>query len=310
MTDKQFVKAYEYIQPDEEAKARMLSNILAAQKDLCEPSAKKNHTPAFRILPTVCAAAAILCILAVPQFQSPVQPNNQLVVVQSNDDSPNGVRKVMNYGGFRYVFLQNGAAYDLEPSDLSDVLGTLQYDIQQNPKSYSSTEFAASFAVGGTVYQLSDYDPQFRLAVRWENQYYIAECVDTLDNTDMDLNAYFKAADFADNVTEIRICDHTGQNLLEILTEKDAKDMVSALAQATPADLTNAQYEEIAHAQRNGASYCLVFRLKDGTDCKMYMIPSLSLVSLGDNYYHLSDGLSDSFQWVFPTVAPQAMPAG
>lgn len=310
MRDERFVRAYEHIKPDEDTKAKMLSNILAAQRDCAGSSVKKKHPLVYRFLPAACAAAVVLCLIALPHSQSPVQTNNQLIVAQRNDDSPNGIRKVMNYGGFRYAFLQNGAAYELTPSDLSDALGTLQYDIQQDPKAYSSAEFAASFAVGGTVYELSDYDPQFRLAVKWEDRYYIAECVDTLDNTDVDLEAYFKAADFQDAVTEIQICDHAGQQVLNTLADEAAADLLSVLAQSDPADLTNAQYEEIAHAQRNGASYRLVFVLKDGTSCQMYVIPSLSLASFGDNYYRLSNGFSDSFQSAFPPAEPQIMPAG
>ena len=289
MRDDRFVRAYEPVSPTPAVREAMLAHILEAKEKPFQSSGKK-HAISFRwFLPAACAAAVFLCIFTLPQLYPSKQHSVVIQQVTPGADSPNGIRKMMNYGGFRYAFLENGAAYDLDPAVLSKFLGKLSYDIQQDPETYSSTELAASFAVGGTVYQIDGYDPAFRLAVEWEGQYYIAQCVDTLDDSPLELSSYFDTANLQDRTEEIQICDHNGRSVLCTLTGDAADKLLSLMSQVVPVELTNEEYQELARAQRSGRSYQLVFRLEDSTAYTMYVIPALSVVSAGDNRYQMPE---------------------
>ena len=310
MRDDRFIRAYAPVAPSPESRASMLAHILEAKEEPLQGSGKR-HTRAFRrFLPAACAAAVFLCIFTVPQLYPSEQPSIVIQQVAPGADSPNGMRKMMNYGGFRYVFLENGAAYDLDPSVLSQPLGTLDYDIQQDPETYGSADCAASFAVGGTLYQIDGYDSAFRLAVEWEGQYYIAQCVDTLDDSPLELSDYFETADLEGRMESIQTCDHTGQSILCTFTGDDAEDLLSLLVQAVPAEFTDDQYQEIARAQSNGGSYQLIFRLEDNTSYTMYVIPALSVVFAGDNRYLLPDEYAQNIKDVFSGLTQTPLQTG
>lgn len=310
MRDDRIVRAYAPVAPSPEVRASMLGHILESKGAPSQAGTRKRSIASRWFLPAACAAAVFLCIFTVPQLYSPEQPSIVIQQVAPGADSPNGIRKTMNYNGFRYVFLENGATYDLDPSVLSQPLGTLNYNIQQDPKTYGSTDFAASFAVGGTVYQIDGYDPAFRLAVEWEGQYYIAQCVDTLDNTALELSTYFETAELEDRTEEVQICDHAGQSILSTLTGDDAEALISLLTQSISAELTNDQYQEIARAQRSGESYQLMFRLKDSTSYTMYVIPALSIVSAGDNRYLVPEEYAQDLKNVFSELPQTPLPMG
>lgn len=309
MRDDRFLQAYETVTPGPAAKEEMLARILAAREEHSQSNIRK-CTPYRRFLPAACAAAVLLCVFTIPRLSPPEEPSTVIQQVIPGADSPGGFRKMMNYDGFRYVFLENGAAYDLELSDLSRSLGTLDYDIQQDPQAYGSVENATSFALGGTVYQIDGYDPAFRLAVEWEGNYYIAQCVDTLDGTALELRNYFDTAGFPDAVEDIQICDHAGRNVLRSVAEAEIGPLLSLLAQAAPADLTDDQYQEIGRAQRSGGSYQLVFRLKDSTSYEMRVIPALSIVSAGDIRYLMPDEYAQELNALFSGLTQAPLPMG
>lgn len=310
MRDDRFIRAYERVSPSPAARTSMLAHVLAS-KEAPFQSGGKRRAVSFRwFLPVACAAAVLLCMLAVPQVFTVKEAPAVIQQVAPGADSPNGIRKTMNYGGYRYAFLENGAAYDLDPSLLSQTLGILNDDIQQNPETYGFADYASTFAVGGTVYQIEGYDPAFRLAVEWEGQYYIAQCVDTLDGSPLELSSYFDTANLRDRTEEIQICDHAGQNILCTFTAEDAEELLSLLNQAVPAELTNEEYQEVARAQRSGGSYQLVFQLKDSTAYTMYVIPALSIVSAGDNRYQMPDECVQELQDLFSGIQQVVPPIG
>lgn len=310
MRDDRFIRAYQRVSPSPEARKAMLAHVLASREAPVQTGGKRRAVSFGRLLPAACAAAVLLCMFTVPQLFTVEEAPVVIQQVAPGADSPNGMRKTMNYNGLRYAFLENGAVYDLDPSVLSQPLGTLDYDIQQAPETYGFVDCAASFAVGGTLYQIDGYDPVFRLAVEWEGQYYIAQCVDTLDGSPLELSRYFDAADLRNRTKEIQICDHAGRNVLCTFTADDAAELLSLLPRAVPAELTNEEYQEIAHAQRSGGSYQLVFRLEDSTSYTIYVIPSLSVVSAGDNYYHMPDEYAQQLQDMFSGVPQAPLPMG
>lgn len=310
MRNDRVVNAYANVGPDAEAKERMLANILAQRKFTTLPKHKKRMAPLHWIMPAACAAAVLLFVVSAPQFQPAVKSPEVIQQVTAGADSPNGMRKFMNYDGLRYVFLENGASYDLEADQLSQSVGTLDYDIGRDPERYSTVEFAATFAVGGTIYEMKGYDPGFRLAVEIDGCYYICQSVDTVDNTGLDLDAYFETAALEDRVESIQICDHAGQEVLAEVAAQNVQEMLSVISDSTQAELTDEQYQQIGKAQRTGGSFLLKCQMNDGTAYQMYVIPSLSIVMAGDSTYSLTDTFSEKYSPIFDGLEQQPSPMG
>ena len=190
-------------------------------------------------------------------------------------DDPAGRRKTFNYNGWRYVFLENGSTYLLEPEQLGEQLGVL--------------DSTAPFAAGGVLVRVNGYDPLFRVAVEWEGDYYLGERVGAADGSVMDAAEYILAAGFEQNVQKIEICDHFEREVLDTLTGSGVNRLLELLKEAQPAKLTNEEYERIARAQSEGKSFRLRLLLKDTTQTGMYVIPSMSIVMIGDNRYVLPE---------------------
>ena len=224
-------------------------------------------------------------------------------------DAPDGMRKMMNYNGNRYVFLENGAAYSLSAQQLKAALGTLDYDIQADPHANGKKEFSTTFALGGTVYELADYDPAFRLAVEWEGNYYLCQRTGQTDNSPMDAAEYFAAARFPERIERVSIADHAGAEVLAEFPGGEISALIGELSQAQPAALAEEDYLAIARAQTEGESYQLLLDLNDGTTSSLYVLPSLQIAMIGDNRYALPDSFSEKFGDLFDGLTQDPLPA-
>ena len=259
------------------------------------------------------AAAACFCVVAASaalankMIQN--EPSRQIEMAAPAADAPDGMRKFMNYNGSRYVFMENGAAYKLSGEQLKTVLGTLDYDIQADPQANSGKEFATTFALGATVYEMSDYDSDFRIAVEWEGNYYICQKVGLTDQTPMDVSEYFQAARFPEIIDEVFICDHMGTEMLSEFPKEETASLIDLLSQAEPAELSDEDYQQIARAQTEGDSYQLLFSLNDGTTYRLYVIPSLGIIMIGDDRYTLPESFADTFGGVFDGLSQKPIPS-
>lgn len=189
------------------------------------------------------------------------------------------------------------------------MLGTLEHDIQADPQSNAGKEFSATFALGGTIYELEDYDSDFRIAVEWEGNYYICQNVGLTDNTPMDIREHFEAAGFPDTINEISIYDHAGNEMLADFPSEEIGVLIDTLAQSTPADLSNEEYQQISKAQNEGQSYQLFFSLNDGTVYHLYVVPSLGIAMIGDNRYALPESFAENFGHLFNNLSQKPLPA-
>lgn len=246
---------------------------------------------AYRWIAAVaCIALVALGLVGLRLYTAPsvVQPVRQGAFAA---DAPAGMRKTFNYNGWRYVFLENGSTYLLEPEQLGEQLGSL--------------DSTANFAAGGTLIRVNGYDPLFRVAVEWEGDYYLGERVGAADGSEMDAAEYISAAGFEQNVEKIEICDHFGREALDTLTGKRAKQLLALLTEAQPANLTNQEYERIARAQSEGRSYRLRLLLNDTTQTGMYAIPSMSIVMIGDNRYVLPEETAQELEAMFEGLTVQ-----
>lgn len=224
-------------------------------------------------------------------------------------DAPSGMRKFMNYDGNRYVFMGNATACNLSAGQLGNVLGTLEHDIQADSQTNAKLDFSATFALGGTVYEMADYHPEFRIAVEWEGNYYICQNVGHSDNTPMDIAEYFETARFPETINTIFIYDHMGKEMLAEIPDKEIASIIDTLAQAKPAELNGEDYQKISKEQKEGNSYQLFLNLNDGTVYQLYVIPSLEITMIGDNRYVLPENFADDFDSIFSALSQKPLPA-
>lgn len=263
--------------------------------------------------------AACLCVAAALTLSAVLVSGNrqsdqevivpQIIQKSPAADSPAGMRKFINYNGSRYAFLENGASYNLAPEQIGDSLGVLEFDIVSDPEANAQKEFSATYAIGGTVREMIGYSRDFRIAVEWENNYYICQKVGRTDGTVMDISEFFKAADFSGTANGISVYDHAGKERLRDIPDEEMTSFIEELERVSPAELSNEQYQAIGKAQKEGKSYQLFLMLNDGTRYSFYLIPSMNIAMIGDNRYMLSDNFADRFGNLFENLSQQQIPA-
>ncbi len=258
------------------------------------------------------ALAACLCVAAVSLLAfrqlGATQSPPSIVQTAPASDSPSGMRRFMNYNGMRYEFLGDGAIYEIPREELGEVLGTLDYDIVSDPETYSGKDLASSFALGGTVYSLNGYSPEFRLAVEWDGSYYLCESVAYTDGQLLQIDSYFSLAGFPENIQGVSIYDHAGINLLDRLPNEEIENFTELLKGSLPAELENEDYQEIGRAQQEGRSFQISFELMDGTEYRFYLIPSLRISMFGDGRYSLPQEFCDSYTDIFEGLTQPEQP--
>lgn len=250
----------------------------------------------------VAACLLLATAASVASYRASHRPTVPIRQTQTASVPSNGPRKILNYDGGQYVFIENGSAFELTGDHLGEELGRLEYDILADREANAARDYAATFAVGGTLYEMKGYDPLFRVAVEFEGSWYICERVGHTDGSALDAAELFHAAGFAHNVTEVILLDHFGREELGRLSGKEAKRLVELLAQVSPATLTREDYEAIGKAQNGGESFQAVLRLEDTTRYKLYVIPSLSIAMIGNGRYTLTEEFHSAFDPVFESL--------
>lgn len=227
-----------------------------------------------------------LCAVALLTGCSKSNPVIEVPSIQEEGEmsstSPMGVRKFMNLNGLRYEFKNDGETVSLSTSDLGEKIGVLETAINVGDEFMVEGDFFTTFALNGEVYELNNYRSDFRVAVQLDGQYYIAESVGTIEAEQMNVLSYLEATELSSKVAKAEIMDHFETDVLKTLSKEEAVRMVEEISDATVMTLTGESFEQIAQAQSNGESYLVKFIFEDGSETKMYMIPSLNYVSIGD----------------------------
>ncbi|MNO24474.1 hypothetical protein D3C76_142960 [compost metagenome] len=278
-------------------------------------TARRTHKKSFAKWGTLAACAAL--VLGVAIYSSPLKPsmtNSPQISQQTPVSAPNGVRKILNYNGFRYAFVSDGAQFKFTGMKPEKSLGTLDYDINQEIEKndgdkYVEKDYSSTFAVGGELYEIPTYPSHFRIAVKYEEQFYIAEVVAKVDDVRMTAKEYLDMSNLKKHVEDVHVLNHVGNDVLKKMTEHvSVESFIEGLYIAKNADLSNKEYEAIAEAQSQGKSYQLKFNLKDGTYVAMYIIPELKVVSMGDAYYQLPDSFFDQSGDLFSGLKQEVLP--
>ncbi|MEG2929848.1 MAG: hypothetical protein RR846_09930, partial [Oscillospiraceae bacterium] len=183
---------------------------------------KKPFYLKFKALLPIAACVLVVAVAIAGYFMVESKPH-RIAVTPPSSDAPMGMRKVLIYGSSRYVFLEDGGEFKLGNDPFGECLGEITQNLEENPKLYSTQDFSASYAVGGKIYPLPPYDPDFRVAVLHDGKAYICEKVALIDNTPIDLQEYFKTADLLSLTESIDVYDHFGLSLLKTIKGKKAQ---------------------------------------------------------------------------------------
>ena len=224
-------------------------------------------------------------------------------VAAPGEESPMGPRKIFNWNGCRYAFLENGAEYTIRDELLGEPLGTLIWDIPADPEVYGQADLAATFALGGQIRPVCFYDPAFRVAVELEGRRYLAENVDTLEG-EPDYMAYYETAGF--DLVSLEIRDHMGREVLSVV--EDPEPLLESVFASRPVALSDGDYEAIGRAQTEGKSFLLVLNLRDTTRYTLYLIPELRISMIGDNRLMLPEDFYDRFGSLFAELTQPPLP--
>lgn len=262
-------------------------------------------------------AAGIVLVLGLSINMFPDKPQSATtpqITKQAPAASPNGIRKFLNYNGYRYAFVDDGAPFKFSGDEPSKSLGALEFDLKRDieknePAINAAKDYATTFAFGGKLYEIPSYPSHFRIAVQYEHQFYLAEIVAKVDDTAITAAEYLEISNLKVQVQDFHILNHMGNDVLKkVTTRTSVNAVIDGLYDATNAHLTNKEYEAIADAQSKGKSYLLKFNLKDGTHMNMYMIPELNIVSMGDSYYRLPGMFMNQSGDLFEKLKQEPLP--
>ncbi|MEG3030587.1 MAG: hypothetical protein RR827_09355, partial [Oscillospiraceae bacterium] len=215
---------------------------------------KKPLYSKFKVWLPIAACVIVAAVAIFGYFMAENKPQ-RITALPPSSDAPMGMRKVLIYGGGRYVFLEDGGEFKLGNDPFGECLGEITQNLEENPKLYSTQDFSASYAVGGKIYPLPPYDPDFRVAVLHDGKAYICEKVASIDNTPMDLQEYFKSADLLSLTESIDVYDHFGLSLLKTIKGKKAQAILEGVSLCAPAKLKDEDYGAIGAAQTEGKSF-------------------------------------------------------
>ncbi|WP_168118869.1 hypothetical protein [Paenibacillus sp. HB172176] len=318
MNEDELLESIGKIIPTSGQREKMLERILTESRTNAVADAGGNKRRGFArlsvrlILPSVCVALLLL-LIGVPLLtkEEPLAEIPQLTPMPATLAAPlksvrgelPGLRKFLNYNGFRYEFLDNGDAFNLSGAELGEKLGTLDYDLSRTMSSpgsaaLQSRNFATTFQAGGMLYAMKSYDPAFRLAVEKDGSYYVAQLAGKADNSIMDAAELMKHADLNRLTKQVEIYNGNGATLLQrVDSRKMIESWIRELSKSEAAiDLTDTQQEAIANAEHEGGSYQLKFQLRDGTSIRMIVLPKLGLITIGNGKYYPTESLLENFR--------------
>lgn len=281
------------------------------EKYIEEAAGERKRKRFFPGIIRLSAIAACLVVFAgsvlISRHMMTEKDTAQISRIAAGAPTPGG-RKILNYRGYRYEFLGDGAEYDLSGLKLTRELGKIQGDAS-DPDT-EDQGLTATFAIGGIIYELPTYSAGFRVAVSYDGATYIAQLAGKTDNTPLDIGYYLGESGLDDRVKKAIIYDHMGLEALQELPGDNAGKILDCLKDAWPAELTEKTFSAIADAQTGGGSFLLSFLLDDSTSVEMYVIPALGYISVGDDFYQLPAQFGTTCTSMFEGLEQGPLPLG
>ncbi len=218
------------------------------------------------------------------------------------------VRNFFNLDGLRFAYHSDVTEENASNFVKGDMLGELTKSANEWTEDQYTENLYSNLDKGAKLYAIDGYDNTYRIIVEQGDKLSIYQSVANSDDSNLDLANYFTAADFSNNVEQIDIYDHMGINSLKSLDAATAKDLLDKIALSQPAQLQDADYQNIASAQSDGKSFLLKAKLSDGTSTDMYVIPQLNIVMVGDGKYTIDQTLAGEISDIFTGLEQSAPP--
>ena len=300
MNEKEIYTSLDCIKPTQEQKDRMLNNILAQAKQKKVEPQKTSNVVSFRPRQWMYVAASLLVVVGVGSYvgkQSLMTPPSYMEQENPSYGQQVGVRKFMNYKGYRYVFLEE-IPQNIDFSSLTNQLGQLESLLIFGETTDTAKEYATTFAQGGTIWESKDYNPDYRVVVEHEGQYYLCENVGRSDDTYFDLAHFFEAADFGERALGIEVSRRIDGIFITELDQQTSKALLEDISKSRFLETDQIPYEELASDEAREKSITLKILLSDETSLEIFATPSLRILSIGDNYYQISEAVQESLKGI------------
>ncbi len=261
---------------------------------------------AIMLLATMTACATGENSSTASENTSSVETSQSSAIVETEEDTkedsfktPSAPRISADASFPQYVIYES-RAYHLTHNDISQILnetvGELigensgYIDFMGGPdESLMSQELANSISEQATYYNMHNYNDDFRIIVEFDGNYYVCESnIITPENI-------LSYTSNLENATVLSL--HETVEYKDVSSDELAQ-LVEIFSELQEAELTNTDYEAIAQAQVDGKAYWLKGFYNDTTHTSFLVIPELSLVSIGNQYY-TSETLQQDIAFVF-----------
>lgn len=156
-------------------------------------------------------------------------------------------------------------------------------------KALLSKELANSISQNAIFYKMNGYSDKFRILIEINGVYNICE------NSQINKNDMLEYKNLVEKAT---VNNNSLTKEFKEIKKEDAVKLVEIFSKTTKAALSDAEYEKIAQAEVDGKSYQVKLLFKDGSSTKIFVIPELNLVSIGQEY-HTSNSLKEDIAFTF-----------
>lgn len=224
---------------------------------------------------TLVACSLLVAIFGTSRLFLNNKPGNQVVdgggSEMSSLISPTGPRRFFYYDGSRYAYISEEGSKEVNSLKLGKKLDVLKIDLNQYGDDFKEENLMTTFLPGGEIYEIETYNKEFRLAVVFDGEVYLAEKIDNMDASDVDLEDYFKKADLVERTKDISIFDHMGLEELKKIDKETSDDFIGKIKTAKEYRPTDEEYEKIGGYQSDGKSFKLIFNFEDKLNLVAYM---------------------------------------
>lgn len=213
--------------------------------------------------------------------------------------------RFMRMDGIFYSFLEEGMEFKIDKSLIGDLIGTIDKEIDLEKEINVNEDMAATYAVGGKVYEFKNHNKEFRVLVEKDGKYFILENTSKLAGGNVAVSDYFKMAKLGEITEKIDIMDHFKRDVLKSVDKEKSLKMIEELSKSEWIKIDYDLFEKTGAAQMEGKSFLLAVDLGDGTTLDMYLIPSLKTLAVANETFKLTEDFLKNFGELFEGLKQQ-----
>lgn len=297
MNENQLKQSFDTIKPTQEQKDRMHSKLLSQIEK--HGQTQKTDTPKAKVVSlesrrrqwTLAAASLVAVVglsVSMQMINTTTEPTNTGITISAPSSTQGmGMRKFMNYNGHRYVFLEDTYQVDIEEDDLIQALDTLETQLTYDGTSDPTEQLATSFAIGGTIWEVEQYNPSYRVVVALEGNYYLCENMGRSDDQVFNLSQFFDEAKFSDRVEHIEMAYRNDNEQIARLNKADSVFLLELISESEFLMPSEIDFETFFSEEPIRVKVVL----DDQTRLEMVIVLSQNIIGIGDNYYSMTPEL-------------------